>query len=113
MIEVRLIENKGCVWVMGAVFSLGLLPLLAGRAARTTPERLTEEEMILRNGTRIPWGQFTGAKATEVFLNRRYIRTRYVFTYTGGTVALENDRVHDSERVIGYILAHLPPQART
>ncbi|HYE95885.1 MAG TPA: hypothetical protein VD962_06715 [Rubricoccaceae bacterium] len=111
MIEVRLIEKKGCAWVAGSVFSLGLLPLFAARQTQRSPERLTVDEMILRNGTCIPWGQFTRVTITEVYLNRRYIRTQYALKYPGGTVLLANDAMYDADRVIQFVLDHVPPEA--
>jgi hypothetical protein len=109
--DVRLIEKKGCAWIAASVFSLGLAPLLANRHARQSPVRLTEEEMVLRNGTRIPWDQFSGVTATKVYLNKRYIRTRYVLKHTRGKVMVENDGMYDADRVIEFVLAHVPPQA--
>ena len=109
--DIRLAQNRGCVWVAGSVFSLGLLPLLMRRNARRLPAQLTEEAMVLRNGERIPWGQVTRVATNHVYLNTRYIRTEYVLTHTRGRVVLANDAIQDADHVMAFILGHVPPQA--
>src|SRR5690606_25532202 len=114
--EVQYNERKGCVWVAGAVFSLGLLSLLNRRADRQAPVRLTEDEMVLRNGRRIPWSTFNRVTATDVYLgsglSKRYVRTVYALKYPEGTIRLATDYLRDADRVVDFVLSHVPPEAR-
>lgn len=114
--EVQYNERKGCVWVAGAVLSLGLLPLLNRRADRQAPVRLTEDEMVLRNGRRIPWSTFNRVTATDVYLgsglSKRYVRTVYALKYPEGTIRLATDSLRDADRVVDFVLSHVPPEAR-
>ncbi len=74
--DVRL-KPLGCVGGIGAVLSLGLLPLLRRSQEAQFPASLTDDAMILRNGTRIPWTAFTRVKATDAYVNRAYQHTLY------------------------------------
>lgn len=115
-VEVELIRNKGCMWAATAVLSLGLAPLVVGRYYRQAPRRLTEEEMTLQNGQRLPWSAFTRVTATDIYLgsglSKRYMKTRYVLQHSKGKVDVQTDTLRDADRVIAFILDHVPPQAR-
>jgi hypothetical protein len=102
-------RSKGCLDIFASVLSLGLLPLMLWLQRQRMPAQLTDELMILHNGTQIPWSAYTKATATKVFLNRRYIGTRFVFTHPSGKVELPTDRVEQPQVVTDFILRHLPP----
>ena len=108
MLEVRPQERKGCVWMMAAVFSLGFAPLMLRRHERQLPWQLTDEEMVLRNGTRIPWNQFTGASGTKVLFRDTHIGTRWILKHAGGKVEVQTDKIHDADAVMRFILARIP-----
>lgn len=110
MLEVRPQERKGCVWMMASVFSLGFAPLMLRRMERQLPFQLTDDEMVLRNGTRIPWSRFTGASGTRVLFRDTYIGTRWILKHTGGTVEVPTDKIHDPDTVMQFILSRIPGQ---
>ncbi len=107
--EVKL-KPSGCADKLGCVLSFGLLPLLAMSRRKQTPSSLTEQEMILTNGQHIPWSNFTHVQATDVYLNRGFIGTRYVLKHTGGKVAFGTDKIANAEDTVRFIRAHLPAQ---
>ena len=111
MLEVRTRDRKGCLWLTGNVLSLGVLPLVMRANERQLPAQLTDTEMVLRNGKRIPWGDFTRAESLKVYLGSAYVGTRWVLKHRGGKVMLGTERLEDSDRVMEFILRHLPPQA--
>ena len=111
MLEVRTQERKGCVWTMASVFSLGLAPFFIRRVEQQLPAQLTDDAMVLRNGTRIPWGQFTGTKGTRILLNDTYIGTRWILTHSGGKVQIQTNTIYDADQVMEFIFNHLPAQA--
>jgi hypothetical protein len=111
MITVRPVERKGCLWTAGGVLSLGLMPLLLRAHERQLPATLTDEEMVLRNGKRIPWSQFTGATGTKVYLEKTYVGTRWILKHPGGKVVIQTNQIHDPDQVMEFIMSHLPPQA--
>ena len=112
MLEVRMQERKGCVWLMASVFSLGLVPLLMRRLGAQMPVQLTDDEMVLRNGTRIPWGQFTGASGTKIFFKDTYIGTRWILKHARGKVEIPTDKIHDPDQVMQFILSRIPAPAQ-
>jgi hypothetical protein len=111
MLEVQTQERKGCVWMMTAVFSLGFAPYMLRRHDRQLPWQLTDDEMVLRNGTRIPWSQFTGASGTRVLFGDTYIGTRWVLRHAGGKVEVQTDKLQNPDAVMQFILARIPAQA--
>lgn len=113
MLEVRPQERKGCVWMMASVFSLGFAPMMLRRHERQLPWQLTDEEMVLRNGTRIPWSQFTGASGTKVYFKDTYIGTRWILQHPGGKVEIQTDKIHDADPVMQFILARIPAPPAT
>ncbi len=106
--DVRL-RPLGCVGQLGAVLSLGLLPLLKRSQEAQFPASFTDDAMILRNGTRIPWTAFTRIKATDVYLNRAYQHTLYELWHPGGRLHFPTHRIDDADSVVKFILGHLPP----
>jgi hypothetical protein len=108
MLQVQPRERKGCGWMMAAVFSLGITPLMLRRLDRQLPAQLTDDEMVLRNGRRIPWSQFTDAKGTQVYFEESYIGTRWILRHTGGRVEIPTDKIHDPEEVMKFILSRIP-----
>lgn len=112
MMEVRTQERKGCVWMMASVFSLGLAPLLMRRLEAQLPHQLTDDAMVLRNGTRIPWSQFTGAQGTRVLLNETYIGTRWILKHSGGKVEIQTDKIQNADQVMQFILSRIPAPAQ-
>jgi hypothetical protein len=110
MLEVQVRERKGCVWLMGSVFSLGLMPLMLRRLERQLPARFSDDEMVLRNGTRIPWSQFTGGSGTRVMMNDTYIGTRWILKHAGGKVEIQTDKIENPDEVMRFILARIPGQ---
>lgn len=110
MLEVRPQERKGCVWMMASVFSLGFAPMMVRRHEKQLPRQLTDEEMVLRNGTRIPWSHFTGASGTKVFIHETYVGTRWILKHAGGKVEIQTDKIHDPDTVMQFILARIPAQ---
>ncbi|HEU0300362.1 MAG TPA: hypothetical protein VFR37_12925 [Longimicrobium sp.] len=111
MLEVRSQERKGCLWTSAAVLSLGLGPLIWRRLEAQLPHQLTDDEMVLRNGTRIPWSQFTSARGTRILMNDTYIGTRWILTHAGGKVQIQTNTIHDADQVMQFILGHLPAAA--
>lgn len=111
MLEVRTQERKGCVWMMLSVFSLGLAPFFIRRVERQLPAQLDDDAMVLRNGTRIPWSQFTGAQGTRILLNGTYVGTRWILKHTGGKVQIQTNTIHDADQVMEFIFGHLPAGA--
>jgi hypothetical protein len=101
-------KKGGCAEQMGCVFSLGLLPLMLAQQRKQMPISLTEAEMVLKNGTRIPWGNFTRMTATDVYLNRAFVRTQYALNHTNGKVMFGSDKIENSQEVIQFMLNHLP-----
>lgn len=105
----------GCLDGIGCVFSLGLLPLLLWFSMRQSPTQLTEQEMILSNGKRIPWDQFTSAKATDMYFKGSasskgaYMGTRFNLKHAGGTIKFSTNRMDNGREVVQYIYNHVPP----
>jgi hypothetical protein len=108
MLEVRPLERKGCVWMMVSVFSLGFAPMMLRRMERQLPAQLTDTEMVLRNGTRIPWSLFTGASGTRVLFKDTYIGTRWILKHAGGKVEIPTDKIHNPDEVMQFILNRVP-----
>jgi hypothetical protein len=106
----------GCLDSVGCVLSLGLLPLFLWLNRRGTPVRLTEEEMILSNGQRIPWNSFTSVKATQMYFKGTrsskgsYTGTRFNMKHSGGKVNFATSRVENEREVVQFILSHVPRQ---
>ena len=113
MLEVRPQERKGCMWTMLSVFSLGVAPMMLRRHEKQLPWQLTDEEMVLRNGTRIPWSQFTSASGTRVFLQDTYVGTRWILKHAGGKVQIQTNQIHDADPVMQFILARIPAPPTT
>jgi len=108
--EVRL-RPTGCAGQAGGCLSFGLLNLVMKSQNRQYPLMLTEDEMILRNGTRIAWRDFTRLKVTDILLNGAYQHTQYELWHPGGRIHFASHRIEDAEAVAGFVIAHLPPQA--
>jgi hypothetical protein len=98
----------GCVGVLGAVLSFGLLPLVRRRHERQYPGRLLEDAMILRDGTRIPWRDITRLWKSETYSNQRWLFTQFVLTHAQGKVKFPSHRLQDPREVLTFIVAHLP-----
>jgi hypothetical protein len=98
----------GCVGVLGAVLSFGLLPMVRRRHERQYPGLLLEDAMVLRDGTRIPWRDITRLWKSETYSNQRWLFTQYVLTHTRGKVKFPSHRLQDSRAVVTFIVAHLP-----
>jgi hypothetical protein len=108
--EVRL-KPLGCVGQLGAVLSLGLLPIVQRRQFRQFPGQLTDDAMVLRNGARIPWNSLTGFKATDLYVQGIQMNTQYELWHKGGRVHFTARQIQDIEAVVTFILRHLPPGA--
>ncbi len=108
--DVRL-KSLGCMGQIGAVLSLGLLPLLLRSQQTQYPATLSADSMILRNGTKIPWHAFTRFKATDVHVNGVYMNTLYELWHTDGRVHFSSHQVQDADAVVKFIVTHLPPAA--
>lgn len=101
-------KKGGCTEQLGCVFSLGLLPLMLAMQRNQMPVTFSDTEMILKNGTRIPWANFTRMTATDVYLNRSFVRTQYVLNHANGKVAFGSDKIENAQEVVQFMLGHLP-----
>jgi hypothetical protein len=108
-VEVQIRTDGGCIYVVGSVFSLGLLPFLKGRHRRQLPARMDDAGITLRDGRHVAWGAITQVRGTDQYLQRRYIRTVYVITHAGGKLTLATDELSGFAEVLGFIGSHLPP----
>lgn len=105
-VRIRPLGNLGCV---GGVLSLGLLPLILRSHEKQFPASLTDDGMRLRNGVHIPWSSITRFRARDVLLNGRKQHTLYELWHPGGRVHFPSHRIEDADRVVDYMVRHLPP----
>lgn len=106
--EIRL-RPGGCAEKLAAVFSFGLSVLVLRSYRRQLPARLTDDSMLLRDGREIPWNRFTRIQATDVYYRRVFIGTRYQLWYQGGKNEFATNKIEDSQAVVAFVIAHLPP----
>src|SRR4026207_1306704 len=95
-------KKGGCAEQAGCVFSLGLLPLMLAQQRKQMPVSFTDAEMVLKNGTQIPWSNFTRMTATDVYLNRAFVRTQYALNHTSGKVTFGSDKIENSQEVVQF-----------
>lgn len=103
------LKPLGCLGVVGAVFSFGLLPLVVRAQEKQFPALLTDEGMSLRNGARIAWKAFTRVHATDFFVEGKYVNCTYELWHTAGKVHFPARRVANIDEVVQFIASHLPP----
>lgn len=103
------LKSLGCVGQIGAVLSLGFLPLMLRSQNRQYPATLEPGAMVLRNGARIPWEAFTRFEGRPVLLNGSYQHTLYELWHPGGRIHFSSHRIQDAEAVVQYIADHLRP----
>lgn len=103
------LKPLGCLGVIGAVFSLGLLPLVVRAQEKQFPALLTEEGMSLRNGARVAWAAFTRVHATDFFVEGKHINCTYELWHKGGKVHFPARRIANIDDVVQFIANHLPP----
>lgn len=107
--DVRLAPS-GCLNRVGAVLSLGLLPLLQRSQQRQFPAALTDDGMTLRKGTSIPWSAFTRIRVSDLYVQKVHMNTVYELWHTSGRVHFSARQLEDPQNVVQFILRHLPPQ---
>lgn len=110
-IEVHL-KPLGCAGKAGGCLSFGLLNVVVRSHEKQFPLLLADDAMLLRNGTRIPWNSITRFKATDVLLNGAYQHTLYELWHPGGRVHFPTHRIEDAERVVDFVVQHVPAQAK-
>jgi hypothetical protein len=98
----------GCIGVLGALLSLGLMPLVRRSHERQFPRTLSDTGMQLRSGRNILWTDFVRAHSSATYRRDRYLFTQYTFWHSGGRVTFPSHRIADAQAVIRYITARLP-----
>jgi hypothetical protein len=98
----------GCVGALGALLSLGLMPLVRRRHERQFPQMLSDAGMQLRSGRNIPWTDFKRAHSSATYRRERYKFTQYTFWHSTGRVTFPSHRIADAAAVVQYIAARLP-----
>ncbi len=108
------LRPSGCVDMAVAVGSFGMVPVYLYFYRRKMPGRLTEEAMILRDGTVVPWGRFKRTKRTDIYYGPREVFTgsRYQLWYEGGKVQFGTPMLANADPVVAFIFSHLPAEAR-
>lgn len=101
----------GCLMIVGGLFSFGVFPLLVWLDRRKYPAAVDDDGMLLRNGTKVPWGEFTRAQITKVHVNGRYVTDRLDLWHSHGTTKMDYRFVEDAPRVVDFIVRHLPARA--
>ncbi len=97
----------GTMVVLG-LFSLGVAPWAIWRTMRRWPARVDEQGMTLRNGTHIPWTDFTQIRKVDVMLNGRKVSERFDLRSPQGKVSIVPDRLFDGNAVANYVWEQLP-----
>ena len=109
--DVKIVPMPGCLWLLLAVCTLGVAPLIIWLKERNWPRRVDEQGLVTRGGRRIAWGEFTGMQ--KVYTRVQYARVgRYGLYSPQGTVALVTYRLVDGAQVLDYIWRRLPEAAR-
>ena len=97
----------GTMVILG-LFSMGVAPWAIWRSMRTWPAQADEEGMTLRNGTRIPWTDFTQIRKVDVMLNGRKVSQRFDLRWPKGKVSIVPDRLFEGDTVAQYVWDRLP-----
>jgi hypothetical protein len=106
--EARIKSLPAWQHVVLGIFTVGIGPLVLALQKKVLPRDLNDDGMTLYNGTRIGWSQFTKMYVTDVHLNGRYVGRRFEIWHTGGKVTFNTQNFHNSDDVVGYVLARLP-----
>jgi len=104
------LKPPGCVERLGAVLSFGLLPLVRRSVMRQYPATLTDDTMILRNGTRIAWSAFTRFRHTDAYVQGVYVNTTYELWHAAGRLHFSTRQIVDADAVVRFVLGHLPAE---
>jgi hypothetical protein len=102
------LKPLGCLGVVGAIFSFGLLPMVVRAQEKRYPATLTEDGLTLRNGKFIPWSAFVRARATSFHVEGMHVNRTYELWHAHGRVHFPSRRIMNIDAVSHYIAAHLP-----
>ncbi len=108
--EVRIRPLSGCLRVFLGVMTLGVAPLLARLNERHWPQSIDEQGLLTRGGTRISWNEFTKITKVITTINGGGKTEHFELKYPKGKVVVAPYRLEDGQRVLDYIVRHLPEQ---
>jgi hypothetical protein len=106
--EVQIVKTSGCMTLVLGVFTLGVAPLAIWLQQRNWPARLDEEGLVTRGGKRIVWEEFTRAVRVVTRIASGVTVERIELHSPKGKVLVPGERLVDGQRVVQYILEHLP-----
>jgi len=111
MMEIDYAKPPGCLMVVLGVCTLGVANLIIHLKSRRWPALADDQGLRLRDGTRIPWTEFTGAQEVTTDVGGTVVRRLDLHTKQSGTVQFPFERAHDAQRAVDTLLARMPGAA--
>ena len=98
----------GCIEKFAILASFGLAGLMLKIHRNQLPRTMTETEMVLRNGTRIPWSTFKRIQVTEIRVHGVPVGTQYMLWHDRGKVVIMDNKILEPQAVIEFMSRRLP-----